>query len=611
MAYTPNSKYWDKRAIDRLTNSEKLTDKYVNRINSVYDKALRDVQRDIDDLYRKYGNNTGLDPQKLKELLSKKETDAFWKTLDGKGLKQYVKNNYKARITRLEQLQGQIYARAKDIAPIENTENAIAYTGVVNNSYNRVMYDTAVGTGYDFTFNTLDTKTLDKMLGTAWSGSNYSERIWKNTDILADKLAVALTSAVATGQSQAKTVREIQQAFGVGKYYAERLVRTEANHFHNEAEAEAYTELGVEKYVFVATLDSRTSHVCQDHDGKIYTLKEKKTGENYPPLHPNCRSTVRSYFGKDYEPVLRRQRNPKTGKNEVVENMDYTEYLQRHDIAPTIPKNIPQTVPDQPKVVKTAPKPKTFDQIYQETYKTMPIVDHKQEYVSKFNSLMGSNKDTLEDMLASKSRLNNRNDIILDRIAKEKGFDGKPVVLDPTTFDQLPDDKYITMYRGVMDNENVTPKQIMDQFTDGDYHVGKGLYGNGYYTAGNVEVASHYAGDNMDNVMTMKLPKDAKICKLADTLDIDDIINYKGLDIDFADQMSRQKSYLLEKILHDPSMDAILRNYDVLEIPSKAYLHNLRASNGGKTPIEGFTDEDYKSWYVILNRTAVIVKGVK
>lgn len=42
--------------------------------------------------------------------------------------------------------------------------------------------------------------------------------------------------------------------FGVAKFYAERLIRTETNRFENEAEFIAYQEMGIDRYAFIAIL---------------------------------------------------------------------------------------------------------------------------------------------------------------------------------------------------------------------------------------------------------------------------------------------------------------------------------------------------------------------
>lgn len=105
----------------------------------------------------------------------------------------------------------------------------------------------------------------------------------------------------------------------------------------------AYEELGVKEYVFVAVLDSRTSEVCQSNDNKKYLYKEKKVGVNYPPLHPNCRSTTRGYLGEDAEKLLkRRAKNPITGKSELIDNVSYDEELDKKD-----------TIRNEDKIIRT------------------------------------------------------------------------------------------------------------------------------------------------------------------------------------------------------------------------------------------------------------------
>ena len=321
------SSYWDKRAIRRLTDAEKQSEAHIERIKKIYDRANRNIQRDIENIYRNYSNATGLDVQSLKTLLTKTETDKLWDELRAKGLDKYVKENYKARISRLEKLQAQIYAKAKEIYPQEQVEQTMCYRGVINSSYYKTIYDTQMGTGLDFAFSKIDDNMVSALLSERWSGKNYSQRIWGNTDILAESLSEIIGGGMISGQSMAKTSRQVRERFNVSKYYAERLVRTETNHFNNEADAMAYEEMDVDKYVFLATLDTRTSTICQGLDNKVFELKDRKTGVNYPPMHPNCRSKTRAYMGEEIEATLkRRARNPITGKNEIIDNMSYKEW---------------------------------------------------------------------------------------------------------------------------------------------------------------------------------------------------------------------------------------------------------------------------------------------
>lgn len=343
MAKPPN--YWDKRAIKRLTDAEKQSEAYIKQIQKMYDRANKNIQRDIENIYRNYSKATGLDVQSLKQLLTKTETQKLWEELKAKGLDKYVKGNYKARISRLEKLQAQIYAKAKEIYPQEQLANTMCYNGVINDSYYKTIYDVQMGTGIDFAFSKIDDNMVTALLNERWSGANYSQRIWGNTDLLAQSVSEIVGGALLSGQSIAKTSRQIRERFNVGKYYADRLVRTETNHFNNEADAMAYAEMDVDKYVFLAVLDTRTSTICQELDNKVFELKDKQTGVNFPPVHPNCRSTTRAYMGEEIEKIFkRRARNPVTNKNEVIGNISYKEWAKQHGIERPQPK--PKTIPD-------------------------------------------------------------------------------------------------------------------------------------------------------------------------------------------------------------------------------------------------------------------------
>lgn len=331
------SNYWDRRAIKRLSEAEKQSEEYIKRINKMYDQAQRNIQRDIENIYRNYSKATGLDTQSLKALLTKSQSAKLWEDMKRKGLDKYVKGNYKARITRLEQLQAQIYAKAKQVYTQEQKAHTELYKRIVGDSYYKNIYDAQMGTGYDFGFSQLDENMVNALLNEKWSGKNYSQRIWGNTDLLAESLSEIVGGAMLSGQSIEKTSRQIRERFDVSKYYADRLVRTETNHFNNEADAMAYEEMNVDKYVFLATLDTSTSTKCQEMDNAVIPLKEREIGKNFPPLHPNCRSKTRAYMGEEIEKTLKRRAgDPITGKTKVIDNISYKEWAKKNGLTNSV-----------------------------------------------------------------------------------------------------------------------------------------------------------------------------------------------------------------------------------------------------------------------------------
>jgi SPP1 gp7 family putative phage head morphogenesis protein len=324
-----SSNYWDKRKLSRYLDSEKRSKEYLKKIFKIYEQANRNIQREIKSAYRNYSTQTGIDVQKLMELLTKTETSKHFKELKKLGYDKYVKNNYKSRINRLERLQLELYKKVKEIYPKEVLQHTNLYKDVVNNGYYKAIYDTQIGTGYDFNFATIDDNMMKAILSEKWHGGNYSSRVWGNTDILANQISEIIGGALLSGQGQDKTAQQIRERFNVGKYYAKRLVRTETNYFNNQADAMAYEEMGIDKYVYVAVLDSKTSEICQSLDNKVFKYKDMEVGVNYPPMHPNCRSTTRGYLGEEVERMMqRRATNPITGESELIGNISYKEWYK-------------------------------------------------------------------------------------------------------------------------------------------------------------------------------------------------------------------------------------------------------------------------------------------
>nr|DAP39018.1 MAG TPA: minor capsid protein [Caudoviricetes sp.] len=325
----PSDEYWRERAEDRLDEAEKLSVPYLEDIHTVYDDAKIKIVEDIKNLYKNYyKDDEGFDQEKLRVIIPNGDLERFHREMKKAGLSEYLPDNYKARMTRLEYLYADCWAESKKASLKHQQIEAKAHRETIKNAYYRTIYDTGVGLKVNPAFSKLDNRAVNQVLNTKFLGGNYSERIWKNTDKLADTLKEVIGSAIARGESYSKTARGIRERFGVTQYEATRLVQTETCYFQNQAEIEALKEMGIKKYKFIATLDSRTSDICRVHDKKVYNVEDAKAGENLPPLHPNCRSTVSAYLGEEYESAIRVARN-ENGENEYVDNVPYGEWLKR------------------------------------------------------------------------------------------------------------------------------------------------------------------------------------------------------------------------------------------------------------------------------------------
>lgn len=325
----PNDKYWQDRAEERLSDAEKRSVHYIKEINSVYDNARWKIIEEIKSLYDNYyKKDAGFDNEKLRAIVPNGTLKQFRREMNEAGLSDYLPENYKARMTRLEYLYAQCWAESKKANMKHYKLETESHKETIKHGYYKNIYDTAVGLKINPAFSGLNSRAVNEILNTQFVAGNYSKHIWKNTDKLARTLKEVIGSAVAKGEGYEKTARLIRTRFDVTKSEAIRLVRTETCYFQNQAEIKSLKEMGFKKYQFIATLDSRTSGVCRDHDKIVFDVDKAQAGFNLPPLHPNCRSTITAYLGKEYEADTRIARN-ENGVSEYVENIDYNKWLKR------------------------------------------------------------------------------------------------------------------------------------------------------------------------------------------------------------------------------------------------------------------------------------------
>jgi SPP1 gp7 family putative phage head morphogenesis protein len=147
--------------------------------------------------------------------------------------------------------------------------------------------------------------------------------------MLAKEVREVLTEAAVTGESINKTTQKLSEAFNQSEYNSRRLIRTETTYACNQAEISSYKELDIDKYEFVATLDIRTSAICQKLDGKIFKTSDAQAGKNLPAMHPNCRSTTIPYF-EDSLPSMRWARDKDGKRITVPASMNYKEWYKQY-----------------------------------------------------------------------------------------------------------------------------------------------------------------------------------------------------------------------------------------------------------------------------------------
>ena len=310
-----NKEYWEKRQLAREELSFNKGTKAYGEYVKILNESKKEIESKIAQLYAKYQSEVkklGVDKIQANTLLRGDEYKQ-WRYDIGKyveEIEKLKKSNpvefrklsveletlaYKSRISRLDNLKAGI-----DYELIQAGEKIKGkITDTLSDVY-KSTYTSLVG-DLNFKKGVISNSVIKKALENEWSGANYSSRIWSNTDNLAKAIKNEVIVGFNKGINYMTMSKNIAKKFETSYRNAERLVRTETNHIQNQATLAGYKDAGVVKYEFLAVLDSRTSHTCASLNGEVFKTENAAEGENYPPMHPHCRSTTVPYEYADIE----------------------------------------------------------------------------------------------------------------------------------------------------------------------------------------------------------------------------------------------------------------------------------------------------------------------
>lgn len=336
--------YWTKRKANLIYEQMDKAEKQADKFDEIYKQSKAYLDKQINKVFDKFQRDYGLNErdarQVLKNMKDQKDLAKLRKVLEARPNDPNIQRlladldspAYAYRMKRLEHLNDDLDRMRDSIYHSEKTGSDAFYSDLMKDSYYKATFDLQQQTGFAYSFSNLPETEIKRLKALKWTGEGYSDRIWENTGALASSVKDELLVSLMTGRSVRDTSQAIAERFRAGQNNARRLVRTESAFFHNQMELLSYEDAEITKYKFVAVLDRRTSHICQEHDNKVYDTDKAVPGVNYPPLHPWCRSTTIAHDDDiDYSKLERRARNPKTGKVEYVPaDMSYKEWYSRY-----------------------------------------------------------------------------------------------------------------------------------------------------------------------------------------------------------------------------------------------------------------------------------------
>lgn len=324
--------------------AHRLTDKELATLERRISRIYREARDSLDETVKAYFESFAKRDEEMRALIG---TDVNGKVWTEQDYKQWRLNQI-GRGERYQTLREKIAERMT-----KANQTAIAYVndatpGIYSLNRNYAAY------------------TIEKVSGnigfTLWDESTVRRLIVKEPDLMPyypkkkalkrgidlkwgkKQITKSVTSGLLQGKSVGKIATDLQARVSeMNRASAVRAARTAVTGAQNGGRMDSYkaaSDMGIKvRKRWVATKDGRTRHSHQKLDGQTVDWDEPFTSElgkiRYPgdprakPANVyNCRCTLRTVEkpGMEAEPRKMRVRDPKTGRNVVVEEMTYEQW---------------------------------------------------------------------------------------------------------------------------------------------------------------------------------------------------------------------------------------------------------------------------------------------
>ncbi len=337
-----NGEYWKKRFNSVEQSNHEVAADCLKDIEAKYQRAQRQIETQLMSWYQRFADNNGISLADARKMLNAKELEELkWdineyirhgeeNALSGEWTKQLENASSRYHISRLEALKLQIQQQIESLYGTQDKDLNETLRNSYIDGYYRTAFEVQKGVGVGWDFATLDQRQIDKVINNPWSqsGDTFSSTIWKNKQKLLSELDTELTQGIILGRDPQKTIDVMSKKLNTSKSVTGRLVMTESAYFNQLAQHDCFKELDVEKYEIVATLDNRTSEICQDMDGKIFKMSEWEVGVTAPPFHPWCRTTTVPYFDDEFDVGERAARDEDGKTYYVPADMTYKDWKE-------------------------------------------------------------------------------------------------------------------------------------------------------------------------------------------------------------------------------------------------------------------------------------------
>lgn len=383
--------YWQIRALLQEQAAKEKGDKFLKDLAKMYNISLKEIQKDIEKWFKRYAKEEGITLAEAQKRLTSGEIIGYQLAMEevmdeteNESFQKYLRHKYMSeRITRLDSLKNQVsvqlelLAESKDVQTFEYLKSTYKDNVFLNKETIDIQN----------TFHKFSETAIEQTVSAPWSGKSFSDRIWTDTEKLIDEVQEVISVGLVQGHDIDKMSRKIARRMEVSQNRAKTLVRTETNYILSQATFDTYKNFEVEQYEFLATLDYKTSEICQSLDKKVFFVKDRQVGVNCNPMHPNCRSTTIPYFEDGVEGM--RIAKGADGKSYYIK--DSISYREWYDSLSTEERK-------QLEVLKKKDKNRNSDSLQYGRYKKLIGKDNIPKTFDEFQNLKYNDSEKWEEL---------------------------------------------------------------------------------------------------------------------------------------------------------------------------------------------------------------------
>lgn len=298
------------------------------------DRAIKETRREAVKILKRFAYQEGLTMAEAKVWLSQPADGSVTREMmilaKSAGMEELLddinRKAYAFRYSREDALLTLLETIRTKTATMIQHDLAPTVESTITEAYGRATFEVSKAVNVGFNFSKMPEKRVKDILNHDLSRF----RTEKYADSIIKPLKQVLITGIIRGESLAKMGNELSSLTGITTWKSRAIARTALTETAKTTEMRVMKDLGINRYIYRATLDERTCPICGRLDGTTHRRDDQETGKNAPPMHMNCRCCVTVAPSEDVAQNLKRIARDANGKNVFIPyNMTYEQWKRR------------------------------------------------------------------------------------------------------------------------------------------------------------------------------------------------------------------------------------------------------------------------------------------